>query len=162
MILRSRISWNKTNYLDEITLPIENFTERNELCDKVDLEARLVRAKNRAAVGNAPTKENELEPEFFLEAGMLADPRLEIAVRGLPILPIEARGVNGAGSGAEIIVVKRFRNVGESGRVGGLKISKDEFGILSKIELGVKRKLACDFGTIKFVETRIKTAIASE
>ncbi len=44
-----------------------------------------------------------MEPEFFGESGVRAEPGFEILVGGLPVLPVDGGAVNGAGIGAEVI-----------------------------------------------------------
>ena len=57
---------------------------------------------------NAPAEVDGVEPEFLAETGVLAEPRLEMAVGGLPVIPAGGGGVDGASLGAEIVNIERF------------------------------------------------------
>lgn len=44
-----------------------------------------------------------MEPEFFGDGGVGAEPGFEVLVGGLPVLPIDGGAVDGAGAGAEVV-----------------------------------------------------------
>ena len=51
---------------------------------------------------------DNVEPEFFSQCRVVAEPRFEVAVRGLPVLPDNSAGFDSAGIGAKIINIKWF------------------------------------------------------
>ena len=59
-----------------------------------------------AEVRDAPAKMNGVEPELFFHGGARTEPRFEMAVGGLPVMPFDGGGIDGAGGGAEVVNVE--------------------------------------------------------
>ena len=55
---------------------------------------------------NTPAEMNGVEPEFFFDGGVRAEPRFKMAVGGLPVVPFGGGGIDSAGAGAEIINIE--------------------------------------------------------
>lgn len=51
-----------------------------------------------------------MEPEFFLERGVGAEPDLENIVGSLPVMPIDSGFVDGASLSAKVVNVERFED----------------------------------------------------
>lgn len=58
-----------------------------------------------AEVRDAPTQVDEMEPRPFERARLGAEPRFEIVIRFLPVLPDGSGGFDGARLGAEVIII---------------------------------------------------------
>ena len=63
-------------------------------------------------IGNAPAAINKKKPKTFFGGGIISDPVFEKVVGVLPVLPDDARFFDGAGLGAEIIVVEWLQDEG--------------------------------------------------
>ena len=59
-----------------------------------------------AEVGNAPAEVDGVEPEGFAWFRVGAEPFLEVAVGGLPVLPVDGGLVDGAAQSAEVVDVE--------------------------------------------------------
>ena len=46
------------------------------------------------------------EPEFFLKARVWTEPRFEILVGSLPVMPVSRNGMHGGSFGAKVVNVK--------------------------------------------------------
>ena len=54
-------------------------------------------------MGNAPTKMDYVEPEFGLHGRVWAEPRFEVGIGDLPVVPVSRNGTHSTSLGAKVI-----------------------------------------------------------
>ena len=100
---------------------------------------------------NTPAEMNGVEPEFFSDGRVRAEPRFKVMIGGLPVVPFGGGGINGASGGAEVIDVERLQDEGDV-TFGFFKIVENKISIFGEIEGSVEGEGFGDFGTIEFID----------